>query len=285
MTGTCGRVYAAVYNARNPSSAGQTALAQRFARAATSSSNSCYDGGDDPSFFSAEQLDGPVTWGVCRPPLRRTVQPGDALVFFAKKSSDSGIDYLFKGFATVERKVSQLDLWRDPSVSVFQQYLNLLIRPKRGSRTKFRHYEPADEHEDWLWRICEPCGHRKEELNRLEASGIFWPDRTSFADGTRVAIGANYVIFSRLQNETVMLAEPVPVAWAPPLRRGEIEKWHLDERSQCIRKLVIHLSSGARSGKRGLKTANPQVAHPHLSLDLVRDVQEWRREMGKVLGV
>ena len=41
-----------------------------------------HDLGDDPDFKTSER-GGPVTWGVCRRPLRNAVNPGDVVVFFA----------------------------------------------------------------------------------------------------------------------------------------------------------------------------------------------------------
>jgi hypothetical protein len=48
-------------------------------------SNFPFDVGDDPSFFSAQHLDGPVTWGVCRADVRHAISPGDWAVFFAAR--------------------------------------------------------------------------------------------------------------------------------------------------------------------------------------------------------
>ena len=123
-------------------------------------------------------------------------------------------------------------------------------------------------------------GHTKEEFNKASPNGIFWPGRTRLQGCCQpVSCGANYVIFSRDPSETAILCEPLHVASAPPLKAVEVETWFGDTRSQALGRLVIGQSSAAENGRRGLKTTNPQQAHPHLVIDGVGDVTQWRREM------
>lgn len=53
------------------------------------------DLGDDPCF------DNPPSWGICRPPTRRAVKPGDTLIYIAKVSND----YFLKGWFEVGSKI------------------------------------------------------------------------------------------------------------------------------------------------------------------------------------
>jgi len=53
------------------------------------------DIGDDPCF------DSPPSWGICRPPTRRSVKVGDTLIFIAKV----GNDYFLKGWFRVGSKL------------------------------------------------------------------------------------------------------------------------------------------------------------------------------------
>ncbi len=53
------------------------------------------DIGDDPCF------DSPPSWGICRPPTRKSVEPGDTLIFIAKLDSN----YLLKGWFEVGDKL------------------------------------------------------------------------------------------------------------------------------------------------------------------------------------
>lgn len=53
------------------------------------------DIGDDPCFNN------PPSWGICRPPTRRSVKPGDTLIFIAKVDND----YLLKGWFQVGSKL------------------------------------------------------------------------------------------------------------------------------------------------------------------------------------
>jgi hypothetical protein len=59
-----------------------------------------HDLGHDPDFKTTERR-GPVTWGVCRRPLRNAVNPGDVVVFFSadrtSRLKDGPIRYVFVG--------------------------------------------------------------------------------------------------------------------------------------------------------------------------------------------
>jgi hypothetical protein len=64
------------------------------------------DIGDDPCF------DSPPSWGICRPPTRRTVQRGDTLIFIAKVDNN----YFLKGWFQVGDKLDYVSaLKRFPS--------------------------------------------------------------------------------------------------------------------------------------------------------------------------
>lgn len=276
------QVYAAVYSAFGWEASAPPGLATDFIRAAHLP-GSHLDSGDDPAFYSAMRLGGPVSWGVCRPPLRRRLRAGDVVAFFAARKLTAGLEYSFKGFATVRAKVSQVEIWERRDLQVFRQYLNLLIRPGSKEQGGYEWYEPVARHPDWLWRICQPNGHLKREFDELSRQRVFRPGQTSFRDGTLVSCSASYVLFSCEPVETYFLAQPVPVACAPPLGEAQVEKWSTDKTSQAIAQLVLRRSSASSGGGRGLKTKNLQRAHSHLVLDLVADVDGWRREALDVL--
>lgn len=268
-------VYAATYNVGAPKCTDSSALALALAEAAAA--GSLFDAGDDPSFFSAARYERQLTWGVCRSPLRRKLQTGDVVAFFAKRDSgNEGIDYYFKGFATVARKVSQVEVWTSNELSPFREYLNLLIRPVSETIERFRWYERVDYHADWLWRICSPDGHRKRDIVRLAADGEFVRQA--------VPVGANYVIFSNDDESTRILCNPLHVAHSEPLRRHQIEQWLDSPHVVALRDLFLGKSRNARGGRRGLKTTNGQQAHPHLVLDLVEDAKAWCRDVASLLA-
>jgi hypothetical protein len=282
-------IYVAVYKAYPPKGVALTPLAASFVGAASTSAQ-CYDDGDDPAFFSGEQLEGPPTWGVCRTTLRAKVGVGDVVAFFARRpdASSAGILYLFKGFATVARKISHVDIWTVPAEAAFQSYLNLLIRPSKGGRNRYRWWEPAADHsDDWLWRVCGPRygGKWKHEFGMLGSRKRFVNGFTRLSDGVRICARENYIIFSDDPSETAILPTPIEVATSPALSEVRIEEWFMDGAVRQIRDLTIGQSSQALGGRRGLKTTNPQVAHPHLPLDLVSNDTKWRSEMRRIIGI
>ncbi len=72
-----------------------------------------YDNGDDPSFRAMRKFGRQLTWGVCRQDVRNEISEGDVAVFFSfRKCGKYGeAEYRFCCVATVQRKVSQADIW------------------------------------------------------------------------------------------------------------------------------------------------------------------------------
>src|SRR5579862_7511736 len=123
-----------------------------------------YDSGDDPSFYAAGRFGGQLSWGICRQDVRNRLDSGDMVVFFSfrkfKRTGDS--EYRLCALATVDRKTSQIDLWKDQNLEIYRKYFNLLIRPSGSENDGWEHFEPTLEgsrlHDDWLWRIAEHRG-------------------------------------------------------------------------------------------------------------------------------
>jgi hypothetical protein len=195
------------------------------------------------------------------------------IVFFAARRVAGGTEYSLRAVATVANKVSQVDIWERPDLSPFRDYLNLLIRPATHGR--FEWHEEAADHPDWLWRVCEPRGLSKGQV--VEASR-----RGSFDPGRPIDCGANYVIFDRSRNRTVVLESPLCIATA--LATGATETWHPDHDSQSVKALTLDQSSSADNSKRGLRTRNRYVPHRHLRLDRVTDVAVWRSALLAEIG-
>ena len=86
-----------------------------------------YDNGDDPSFYAARKFGGQLSWGICRQDVRNKLCPGDIVVFFSfRKFKETGhSEYRLCALTTVERSVSQIDLWRDNSLRSYRRYFNL----------------------------------------------------------------------------------------------------------------------------------------------------------------
>lgn len=92
------------------------------------------DVGDDPSFVASDRYrseDGRLSWGVCRADIRNRIEPGDVVMFFAadRLHDRRPARYCFVGLATVDRKESQVELWKRADLAVYRRYDNLLVRP------------------------------------------------------------------------------------------------------------------------------------------------------------
>jgi hypothetical protein len=246
------RLYAAAYHSRlqpPPSRPSETAAALY---AAAASSEFPYDSGDDPAFFSARHHNGPITWGVCRPDVRRAIRPGDWMVFFSLKWDEEArlTRYRFSAALCVQEKLTHTDLFGSPAPGPYSEYLNLLIRP-RGSG--WEHYEPSLHprlwHTDWLWRICRDRrlgAHKSEVVNAGERHHPGQP-----------------LPFPPAQNYVVFATKSALIARNPPLvathRRGDsAEIWENDRGARAIRAAVFGGSL------RALRIDNPQRAHRHI---------------------
>lgn len=215
-----------------------------------------FDGADDPSFFSARHLGGPVTWGVCRADVRRTISQGDWMIFFSftptEDPSVPPIAYRFVAAFKVERKITQAAIFQDDDNKLFRSYLNLLVRPKdRG----WEHFEPClpprKWHSDWLWRTCKTHAFSKDELE--EAGKQHKAGNPLTAKGNVVSFEENYVIFS--ESELIVARNPPLVATY--LGGNVREIWKRDERSDAIRRATLGNSN------RGLRTTNIWQPHRH----------------------
>jgi hypothetical protein len=218
------------------------------------------------------EFGGRLSWGVCRPDLRNKVVPGDVVVFVAadRLRDRPRARYRIAGWGTVERLVSQVEVWKREDLAVFRRYRNLLIRPS-ADKTEFVHYETqAPPHPDWLWRLARhsPGGPRK---SRWEAAG-----EPSVSAAGMVNVGrrherlaANYVLFSAEGDGTVVLADPPVVATA--VTSGELETWSDSAFAADLRKLLLHHVTS-----RGLRTRNRQQPHRHLRLGTPADAVRER---------
>jgi hypothetical protein len=237
------------------------------------------DIGDDPSFTASLEmgaLGGRLTWGVCRPNIRNRLQIGDVVAFFAAdrfvERRPKPVRYCFVGYATVEKKVSQTELWTNRDLAVYRNYVNLLVA-RRGT-DEFEHIETFSPrrslwHDDWLWRIADNEGLRKKVFVGVESRGTFDSDTTV---GRRpLEIACNYVIFAAEGSGTFIAADPPEVATAH--QSGVSETWHHDPASKEIYHLIFdHVATG----RRRLRTTNPQTAHPHIALRI--DAGVWGDE-------
>jgi hypothetical protein len=94
------------------------------------------DLGLDPDFAD------PPTWGICRPNVRRAVQPGSTVVFVGYLRTSKR--YLMKGWLRVGQKINYLD-----ALDRFPDRLNVIVRRPAGrpSRRPATWYRPGFQQE------------------------------------------------------------------------------------------------------------------------------------------
>ena len=239
-----------------------------------------YDTGDDPAFYSFRRLaseGGSLSWGICRPDVRKRLEPGDAVAFFGFRNHGPGVEYYFSGYATVWRKVRQTDIWRDPVLAVYRRYLNLLVRPD-GDAFRWHESNPNRRwwHQDWLWRIAKRSGTRKADYDNIQKAGVLRPDLTD-PNGRQVNVAENYVLFHPQEPLTYLLAEPYLVGLYEKAWGTREEEWVRSDPADAIRALTIERSPHPRR----LRTTNVQRSHRHITILL--DVANWRQEAYRTL--
>lgn len=276
------RVYFAPFHAMSedlsPSPCGSTIAA--FNKA-VSRQDWPYDNGDDPSFYAMQELRGRLSWGVCRQDVRNRLRREDIVVFFSFRKFEETTDceYRLCAVATVERRVRQIDLWGDDSnLRVFTRYLNLLVRPSRSARGRWEHFEPALQgsrlHRDWLWRIADHGGFRKQDFKKLEDTDEFEPGAT--IRGRPVVVAENYVLFWSDVAKTHVLSKPLIVAWHSKGKAAE--DWNSDNFSQAVRRMTLDVAARANGRKRSVRIRNSQP-HRHIVFELPEsEAQTWRTE-------
>lgn len=246
-----------------------------------------YDVGDDPSFYAARKFGGQLSWGICRQDVRNRLRPGDIVVFFSfrrfKETGDS--EYRLCALATVDRKVSQMDLWHDQNLEIYRKYFNLLIRPLGSMNDVWEHFEPTLEgsrlHNDWLWRMAEHQGFRKADFKKLQATDRLEPGAT--VRGSQIVIAKNYVLFSPHPAAGHIVAKPSEIAWHS--KGKPAEEWNRDKFSQAVRRMTLDVAERANGRKRSLRIRNSQRAHRHIVFELPRrDAERWRADFLQVIG-
>lgn len=247
-----------------------------------------YDYGDDPSFRASKELDGPLTWGVCRPDIRNKLREGDIVVFFSCGTSrETGQStYRFCSIATVSRKERQTEIGRLRSMERYESYSNLLVRPL-PSTGGWEHYEPPRGgpygHPDWLSRIASRTGFKKEDFKRIESENRF--SSKTRVQGRLVEVARNYVIFSTKRSETFIFKNPPVVAQFSPGQPHEF--WTRTEISKAIFRRTLGEASRVKSHVKWLRIGTYRHPHPHppISFEMSHErANSWRTELISVVG-
>ncbi|MGH9773865.1 MAG: hypothetical protein ACRD50_02840 [Candidatus Acidiferrales bacterium] len=277
------RIYLAPFHATTGESSSSPCSSTIAAfKSAVSREDWPYDNGDDPSFYAMRKFGGQLSWGVCRQDVRNNIRPDDIVVFFSfRKFEETGdSEYRLCALASVDRKVSQIDLWKVKNLRIYANYFNLLIKPSKSARDGWEHFEPALEgsrvHRDWLWRIADHRGFRKKEFDKLEAIDHFQPGGAM--RGRSLVIARNYVIFSSDPAKTHVLSKPPVVAWHSKGKPSE--QWSQDRFSQAVRRIMLEVAARANGRQRSLRIKNSQRAHRHIVFELAQpEAQAWRSEL------
>jgi hypothetical protein len=244
-----------------------------------------YDNGDDPSFCAMRKHAGQLTWGVCRQDIRNKISEGDIVLFFSFCKYSNGIsEYRFCCIATVERKVSQADIWQRKELTAYRKYCNLLIQPPR-LEGGWEHFEPCLEgrrrHKDWLWRTVVHAGLRKKEFESISTQNQF--KSGTKIEGHSITLARNYVLFSSDPLKTLVVARPRVIANFRSDRK--YETWNKDKFSQEIKKLTLDKANQVNAGKRWLRTQNIQRPHRQIVFELTQhDADNWRARVLRLIG-
>lgn len=143
---------------------------------------------DDPCF------DTPPSWGICRPPTRRSIDIGDFLFFCAYYKSTK--EYFIKGYFKVGQKVSY-----DTALALYPSRLNVIISKTNNfsSRTvQWRYsqlkkqYQKSKGHtiQNWLFEINSPQGTFYQnnmdihEIDNWKCRRIYQCDKNQFVNCT-----------------------------------------------------------------------------------------------------
>jgi hypothetical protein len=191
--------------------------------------DSVYDWGDDPSFFSAEYIQGSAenaAWGVCRPNVRQKIRANDVVVFFCARRAQIAdpIHYLFTGYGTAAKRVDdRRDLWRQPELEPFREHLNVLARP--------------------------------DAFGRLENVERFLPQHDNWKDRAK----SPYILFDPKRSRFNM-TNPTLVASAE--RGTKVETWYETPQAQEIRTALFEDLNVSRT----LRTSAKGTSHPHINL-------------------
>lgn len=278
------KIYLATFlspSANDATSSGCTGKIERMKNDQSANGDWPYDFGDDPSFLSMGSSRGNLTWGICRPDVRNKLSDGDIVVFFSfRKESKTQGSYQLCAIATVERKISQTDIWLKPDLRKYQGYCNLLIRPRaQGGQGFWEHHEPcldgSSTHEDWLWRITQHTGLRKAAFDGIQKRNRFRLDEG--VGGRPLKIAQNYVIFSSDPKLTRVLSRPPLVA---SYNKGlPAEQWLADPFVQSLKCLTLDAASNSTGRPRYLRTRNRQQPHRHIVwLMAPAAAIEWREK-------
>lgn len=235
-----------------------------------------YDIGDDPSFYQFFKRKS-LTWGICRTNIRNNLQNDDVVLFYCFCADCFA--YFLTGFATVDKKIKQSEIWKKNEYSSYRDYFNLLIKPS-GSGKKWIHFE----------RLAEITGEHSDWLNRLilskepESSFVLNNDtiQASYFENN------NYVIFKHDLADTYMLEKQIKVAtWKPKSKK---ETWIESEIVSKIHAFTFELSNFdkykviSKKNRSSLRVHDRNQSHVYIKYDLkIEGLDQWKKDFKEYL--
>lgn len=108
--------------------------------------SSCYDWGDNPSFFQATKLLGDprlASWGVCRPPVRPLLRRDDLVIFICgREGPDRGSwDYCYVGYGTVQVSLQREEIWQNDQYAAYRPFFNIISRWENDQLIQYEVFE------------------------------------------------------------------------------------------------------------------------------------------------
>ncbi len=167
-----------------------------------------FDFGDDPGFFYRllpPNRNNGLSWGICRPDIRRTLHSGDVVVFIAYYN----LNFSLTAICTVAQTLSHCDI---ASISEHSYYRDSTSRLLKFDGECYIHNEWCEEkrwHSDWLWRMVNLSHHDFEKLGlkAVQKLGKFSRYNTTVLN----SIAKSFIIFEN-DDRTRILENPILLA-------------------------------------------------------------------------
>jgi hypothetical protein len=192
--------------------------------------NCFFDWGDDPAFFSANELLGDfryATWGICRRDVRRSLSKKDIVIYFCARQNSDDLkvwDYYFIGSGIVIDTIARDQIWQGDRYAVYRDFLNVLAKLERSELVQHEFFGKG--HDDWRLRSQSP-----------------------------------YILFDPIETD-FNLVNPLHVATRYP--DSLFEEWNSNE-NELVNDLESSLFKNFKIDRR-LRTRSKQYIHRHISL-------------------
>lgn len=235
-----------------------------------------YDAGDDPSFYQFFKRKS-LTWGICRTNIRNRLKKDDVVLFYC--FCEDCLSYFLTGFATVDRKIKQSEIWQKEEYNSYKDYFNILIRPD-GTEKKWIHFE----------RLAAIIGGHSDWVKRLMASKEQNPSFVLNKDAINLSflVSDNYIIFKRNPADTYILEKQIKVATWIPKSKNEI--WVESDVVSKIYEFSFKFANFgkykaiSRKNRTSLRVHDRNQSHIFINYELKIDgLNQWKKDFKEYL--